>query len=217
MKLSIPLSLAAILVAAPGCSVTDRAFAFLGSEAGTDVVAEDFGVSTANNSAVMSGDLPSTLAAKLTGKFAREVPAVVNFAFNSSTLDASAQASLRQQAAWIIRHDKALFRIYGHTDKVGSESANKSLGQRRARAVANYLIALGVPAQKLQAVHSFGETKPVVLTNDRSRENRRAVTEVSGFGDSHASADLDGRYAVLVYQQYVSEPYVASATTANVE
>ena len=71
----------------------------------------------------------------------------------------------------------------------------------------NYLVSLGVSRQKVKAVSSFGETRPVVLTESANRANRRTVTEVSGFARKGRASDLDGKYAKFVYDQYISTTY----------
>jgi peptidoglycan-associated lipoprotein len=65
--------------------------------------------------------------------------------------------------------------IEGHCDERGSEEYNIALGERRARAVKQYLSDLGVPSSRLEVV-SFGEAKPAVMGHDESawRYNRRS-------------------------------------------
>jgi len=207
---SVLLSLSTIL---DGCSSADRLTALLGPEAGTEVLGDGFGVATANNIGVQNGDLTNTLVANLTRKFANEVPARVNFAFNSAVLDAQSSDALRVQAQWIKAHGQIKFRVYGHTDKVGSSAYNRRLGLRRARAVVGYLVSQGVSRSKVQAVASFGETRPLVLTEGPNRENRRTVTEVSGFVKRGRGPDLDGKYAMTVYKSYISTPYKVNSIT----
>ncbi|MEM7438971.1 MAG: OmpA family protein [Pseudomonadota bacterium] len=202
-KLAFSLAFA---LALPACGATDRGFSYLGPEAGAEVHRADLGLANAQNAAVQTGQL-SQMAANLTRKFAAEAPARINFAFNSSSLDAAARTALRSQAAWIKQHPQIVFRVYGHTDKVGSAAYNRRLGKRRANAAVNYLVSLGVPRSKLQAVASFGETRPIVLTEGPSRENRRTVTEVSGFAKGRHAPDLDGKYAVTVYNEYITTTY----------
>ncbi|MDO8944035.1 MAG: aldehyde dehydrogenase family protein, partial [Desulfobacterales bacterium] len=86
------------------------------------------------------------------------------FAFNSAALDGNAQAALRRQADFIRQFPELRFRVYGHTDLVGSNAYNKSLGMRRARAVVGYLSTLGISRSRLEAVVSYGETQPLVLS-----------------------------------------------------
>lgn len=199
---------AVLALALAGCASTDGVFSYLGPEAGYEINDSNLGVATANNIAVQSGDLVGSMAANLTRKFASEAPARVNFEFNSASLDGTAQGLLHQQAQWIKAHPQIVFRVYGHTDKVGSDAYNRRLGKRRADAVVNFLVGQGISRSKLQAVASFGETQPLVLTEDPNRENRRTVTEVSGFARKSQASDLDGKYAKFVYDQYISTVHV---------
>ncbi|KAG1715325.1 hypothetical protein GQR58_000291 [Nymphon striatum] len=57
-------------------------------------------------------------------------------------------------------------------------------------------------ARGLEAVVSFGESQPLIVTQGRERRNRRTVTEVSGFVTSHPTV-MDGNYAKIVYRDYV--------------
>lgn len=201
-------SSAVLAIALSACSSNPDDYSYIGPEAGNEVLESSLGVSTANNVAVHTGQLVGSMAANLTRKFANEAPARVNFAFNSAQLDATAQSHLRQQAQWIKAHPQIVFRVYGHTDKVGSASYNRRLGQRRANAVVNFLVSQGISRKKLQAVASFGETRPLVLTESANRQNRRTVTEVSGFARRAKADDLDGKYAKTVYDKYISTTYV---------
>lgn len=169
------------------------------SPAGSDLDEGGFGNPTMNNIQVMTGE--QTAIINLTRKFADDVPATINFDFDSAKLDAAAQEALRQQAAWIKEYSLARFRVYGHTDKVGSDAYNKSLGLRRARAAVNFLVSQGIGRDRLEAVVSFGETQPLVLTDDRERRNRRTVTEVSGFVKPREQI-LDGKYGLFIYDEY---------------
>ncbi|WP_209505564.1 MULTISPECIES: OmpA family protein [unclassified Ruegeria] len=169
-------------------------------EAGYEIDAGTFGNATLNNIQVQNGEL--TYAQILGRRFAADVPSQVNFAFNSSQLDASAQRILLQQADWIKQFPEARFRVYGHTDAVGSTSYNKSLGMRRAQAVVTFLERQGISRSRLEAVVSFGKTQPLIATPNRDRRNRRTVTEVSGFVDRHPQL-LDGKYANVIYREYV--------------
>jgi hypothetical protein len=74
---------------------------------------------------------------------------------------------------------------------------------RRARAVVSYLASQGIGRDRLEAVVSHGETQPQIVTQGRERRNRRTVTEVSGFVQSHPSV-LDGKYAQIIYRDYIT-------------
>ncbi len=170
------------------------------SEAGSEMTNDGFGNATMNNSLIQSGQ--RDYAISLTNRFASDVPNTVNFAFNSSALDGTAQAALARQADWIQQFPEVRFRVYGHTDLVGTEAYNKALGLRRAQAVVSYLTARGISRSRLEAVVSFGKTQPLVYTQAPEERNRRTVTEVSGFVQNHPSV-LNGKYAQVVFREYV--------------
>ncbi len=140
----------------------------------------------------------------LSQKFRDEVPTMINFDFNSVVLDGEARRILNLQAEWIIATPTVKFRVYGHTDKVGSNAYNQRLGLRRARAAVNYLVSKGIPRNRLEAYSSLGETQPIVNTEDRERLNRRTVTDVFGFAPNVIPSDFDGKRAVIVYGRYVA-------------
>jgi hypothetical protein len=67
----------------------------------------------------------------------------------------------------------------------------------------NYIVSQGVDRSRLEALVSFGETRPVVSTTEREVRNRRTVTEVTGFVQSHPLV-LNGEYARIVHRSYVA-------------
>jgi peptidoglycan-associated lipoprotein len=176
------------------------ALAACDQELGAAVNTGDFGSATMNNTSVQSGDQSFTLA--LGRRFSQEVPNTVNFAFNSAQLDATAQGILRQQANWIRQFPEVRFRVYGHTDLVGGNAFNKTLGKRRAEAVVAYLGSQGISRSRLEALVSFGKTQPLVQTTAPELRNRRTVTEVSGFVANHPTV-LNGKYAQVIFREYL--------------
>jgi outer membrane protein OmpA-like peptidoglycan-associated protein len=171
------------------------------AEAGSEIETNDFGHSTANNTSIQSGERNYVI--DMTRRFSADVPSTVNFEFNSSTLDAAAQAALVRQADWIRQFPEVRFRVYGHTDLVGSNSYNQALGLRRAKAVVAFLASQGISTSRLEAVASFGKTQPLVYVQAPERKNRRTVTEVSGFVQNNPLV-LNGKYAAIIWREYVS-------------
>ncbi|WP_113911833.1 OmpA family protein [Roseovarius dicentrarchi] len=176
-------------------------------EAGSLVDGGNFGVATMNNTQIMTGERSYVF--DLSNRFASEVLTTVNFAFNSDVLDGGARDTLREQAAWIRQFPEVRFKVYGHTDAVGSPRYNEGLGMRRARAVVAYLASQGISTSRLEAVVSLGEAQPLIVTQGRERRNRRTVTEVSGFVQSHPII-MDGKYAQVVYRGTIDSARPAS-------
>lgn len=199
-----PMILAASALALAGCS-GGQWQTFNTREAGADLDAGYFGNSTMNNTLVQTG--ASSYTVNLNNRFSAEVNPMVNFAFDSAVLDAQAQTVLRQQADWIRQFPEVRFRVYGHTDLVGSETYNRQLGMRRAQAVVSYLVAQGISRDRLEAVVSYGETQPLIVTEGRERQNRRTVTEVSGFVEAHPNV-LNGKYAEVIFREYITSAEV---------
>lgn len=186
------------LVALGGCdSASVQSFK---SEAGSSIDTGDFGNATMNNTLVMNGERDAVIS--LSRRFAEQAPTTINFAFDSAALDETAQAALARQADWIAQYPAVRFRVYGHTDKVGSNAYNKRLGLRRARAAVNYLVGQGIDRSRLEAVVSYGETQPLIVTEGRERRNRRTVTEVSGFLRPRPLVH-DGKYMARTYDEYL--------------
>lgn len=206
-RLLCKLAFSAALLGASGCALIEG-----DSQAG-DLGRSNFGEATANNTVVQAVRLRGGLLADLRARFRRAAPDTVNFAFNRSDLDASAQAALDQQAAFIIANPAIGFRVIGHTDLVGSNGYNRALGLRRARAAVNYLVARGVPRRQVRAVVSQGESQPLVNTRNRERLNRRTVTQVFGVTRDGRPFDFDGKAAANIYTGYV-ESYAVTTTTS---
>ena len=170
-------------------------------EAGGTLDRGNFGFATTNNQQIHSGEKDYVVS--LANRFATEVNSTVNFAFDSAQLDDQSRAVLRQQADWIRQFPEVRFKVYGHTDAVGSANYNYSLGKRRANAVVRYLTSQGISRSRLEAVVSLGKSQPLVVTQGRERKNRRTVTEVTGFVQRHPTI-LDGKYAQIVYRDYIA-------------
>lgn len=198
--LSYPIKALIAAVALLGLSACETELTG-GAPLGSAIDEGRFGNPTMNNVLVMTGQ--RSFVESLAERFRTEVPSTITFAFDSAVLDEEARAVLRRQASWIRQFPEVRFSVFGHTDLVGSDAYNQSLGLRRARAAVNFLVSQGVNRHRLQALVSRGEREPVVATQDRERRNRRTVTQVSGFVQSHPFV-LNGEYARIVQRNYVT-------------
>lgn len=208
MKYAAAIAALAVLAS---CDSQDLIYNFNQREAGALIDEGGFGNPTMQNRLLMTGQ--QSAAVSLSNRFAQAVPTTINFDFNSSVLDRTARTILDQQAVFIRQFPEARFRVYGHADAVGSDAYNKRLGLRRANAAVRYLTQQGIPRSRLEAVVSFGETQPLIVTLGRERANRRTVTEVSGFVQSHPTV-MQGKYAEIVWRDYVGSA-VEPTTTAE--
>jgi len=104
----------------------------------------------------------------------------VFFGFDKSDLSTEAQATLDRQAAWLKKYSTAKVTIEGHCDERGTREYNLALGERRATAAKNYLVAAGIPAGRITTI-SYGKERPAVVGSNEAAwaQNRRAVTVVA--------------------------------------
>jgi peptidoglycan-associated lipoprotein len=96
------------------------------------------------------------------------------FEFDSSTLTDGSRAELQRVATWMDGHRTARLTIEGHCDERGTTEYNVALGQRRAQAIQDYLLRLGVSATRLQTI-SYGEERPATTgdSEEAYAQNRR--------------------------------------------
>jgi peptidoglycan-associated lipoprotein len=83
---------------------------------------------------------------------------------------------LRAQAEWLNAYGYVTVTIEGHADERGTREYNLALGERRAVAVRNYLVALGVSPSRINII-SYGKERPVSFCSNEScwSQNRRGV------------------------------------------
>lgn len=98
----------------------------------------------------------------------------VNFEYDQYVLTAAARATLKNNAIYLNAKGVRV-QVEGHCDERGSDEYNLALGEKRALAVKNYLVSLGVPSGRLSII-SYGEEIPLVMANNEKAwaQNRRA-------------------------------------------
>ena len=99
----------------------------------------------------------------------------VHFDFDSTNLTSGEQQKLEGNAEWLKTNADVNMLVEGHCDHKGSTEYNLSLGERRANAVKQMLVKLGVSAKRLKTT-SFGKEKPVAQGDsaEADAQNRRA-------------------------------------------
>lgn len=97
------------------------------------------------------------------------------FGFDQDSLSAEDKLALDAHAQFMISHPSAKLRVEGHTDERGSREYNIGLGERRAKAVYNYLLSKNAPEDRV-AVVSYGKEKPADPRHEEIAwdRNRRA-------------------------------------------
>ncbi len=96
------------------------------------------------------------------------------------TLDQAARSLVEQQAEWLQRYPNVDVTVEGHADERGTREYNLALGERRAQAVKDYLVALGISPTRIDTV-SYGKERPAVVGSNPSAwaQNRRGVIRVN--------------------------------------
>lgn len=123
---------------------------------------------------------PTTAALSPQDELKTQVGDRVFFAFDKSDISSDAQAILGRQADFTKKYPQLSFTIEGHADERGTREYNLALGERRATAAKNALVALGVDAGRLKTI-SYGKERPAVDGHNEAAwaQNRRAVTVIN--------------------------------------
>jgi peptidoglycan-associated lipoprotein len=135
----------------------------------------------ANQQKALEGGIAGAPAPGSPQEFQVSVGDRVFFETDSSALTAQSQATLDRQVQWLGQYSQYAFTIEGHADERGTREYNLALGARRASAVRDYMIARGIPANRIHTI-SYGKERPVAVCDDIScwSQNRRAVTALNG-------------------------------------
>ncbi len=167
------LSLLAVLVLVAGCSSTPK----------------DEGSVTTNGDLTASDQMPMTdvtadtmgngVAPGTSQDLVVNVGDRVFFGYDQYDLTSEARGTVEKQAQWLKTYGSVNITIEGHCDERGTREYNLALGEKRAMAVRNYLIALGVEPGRIQTI-SYGKERPAVLGSDDTSwaQNRRGVVVV---------------------------------------
>jgi len=99
----------------------------------------------------------------------------VFFDFDKYDIRPTDAKMLDANAAWLKSHENMLVLVEGHCDERGTNEYNLALGERRAKATMNYLVAQGVQANRITII-SYGEERPVCTEHTEAcwAKNRRA-------------------------------------------
>ncbi len=164
------LSLLAVLVLVAACETTPEDTGGASTDSGTTTTTTTDSGATAD-----TGPAPGTQEDLVVNVGDR-----VFFAFDSYELSAEAQETLRRQAEWLQTYGDVSVTVEGHCDERGTREYNLALGEQRATAAKNFMVALGVDPGRVTTI-SYGKERPAVLGSDESAwaQNRRGVTLVN--------------------------------------
>jgi peptidoglycan-associated lipoprotein len=103
----------------------------------------------------------------------------VFFDTDQSGVNPEGRKTLERQAQWLKRYPNLTITIEGHCDERGLREYNLALGDRRATAAKDMLVAMGIDTNRIKTI-SYGKERPAVVGSDEAAwaQNRRAVTVV---------------------------------------
>ena len=109
----------------------------------------------------------------------------VHFAYDQYSVQDADKATLQKQATWLARYPQVRVSVEGHADERGTREYNLALGARRANAVKEYLVSLGVSTARVETI-SYGKERPICTESNEScwAQNRRGVTVVTSGANS---------------------------------
>lgn len=155
------------------------------SDAGTELAGAESGAdgASASDGERLGGDTASTDVeeARIRGKEFVAAPDLktIHFEYDAYSLSDAARDDLQANASYLKSNPSVEVLVEGHCDDRGTNEYNLALGQKRAKAVRDYYIRLGVPGRAIGTI-SFGEERLVCseATSECWSENRRAVTKI---------------------------------------
>ena len=182
MRKLVSLFAAALLLAA--CeSATDEQAATGGEASTQQASADEQGSGDGQDGTSANGEDDSVESEQMQGpEGGTQEHLVVNvgdrvfFDFDNSDLTTEAEGTVERLAAWMKEYPATSVTIEGHADERGTREYNLALGARRANAVKDYMVVLGIDPNRIETV-SYGEERPAVLgSNEKAwAQNRRAV------------------------------------------
>ena len=104
----------------------------------------------------------------------------VHFDYDRYEVTSEDRDILQRQAAWLQKYPTVRVTVEGHCDERGTREYNLALGARRANAVKDYLVTLGVPSSRMSTI-SYGKERPICTESNEScwAQNRRGVTTIT--------------------------------------
>jgi len=105
----------------------------------------------------------------------------VHFDYDKADIRESERATLSKNAEVLKKYDFLRVTVEGHCDERGTVEYNLALGERRSKAALDYLVSLGVPAERLKGV-SYGKEMQLCTDSNETcwQKNRRAKSTVTG-------------------------------------
>ena len=184
MKRSICLAIALVMILTPMCFTASCAKKAVQTQSAPTTQPE---VSKASQRSAEEAEQPAGLKEdRLRTEASAASKAFVNdnihFAFDSSVLSERAQQILKSKAEYLRANPGIRVTVEGHCDERGATDYNIALGDRRAESVKNFLVTLGIGANRLNTL-SYGEERPIAMGQNEAAwaKNRRAQFVINSF------------------------------------
>lgn len=164
------------LSSAPAPSRTTASTSSSTAPAGADGPSAVARTAVGTSAGTASSTAPPAAARPVPADFrAIDALASIHFDFDRADIRSADRPVLERNAAWMKQHVGDLILIEGHADERGTNAYNIALGQRRAEATRNYLVAQGVKAERFTLI-SYGEERPLCTQHTEAcwSQNRRA-------------------------------------------
>jgi len=131
-------------------------------------------------SSAVQGQVESTVVPGSVQDFRVNVGDTVHFDYDRYAITSEGRDLLQRQAAWLQKYQQVRVTIEGHCDERGTREYNLALGARRANAVREYLVSLGVSSRRMDTI-SYGKERPICTESSEScwSQNRRGVTTIT--------------------------------------
>jgi peptidoglycan-associated lipoprotein len=127
------------------------------------------------------GQVETTVVPGSVQDFRVNVGDTVHFEYDRYAVKSEDRDLLQRQAAWLQKYPQVRVTIEGHCDERGTREYNLALGARRANAVKEYLVSLGISSARVDTI-SYGKERPICTESNEScwSQNRRGVTTITG-------------------------------------
>ena len=158
-------------------AIVAATFLLAACETASQVSGDSASTSASNSASSSAASSSSAKAEKTPAEKLAQVGDTVNFDFDSAELTVSARSTLNRQSAFLSVNPGLMIVIEGHADERGTREYNLALGDRRATAVRDYLVAKGIDSARVRTV-SYGKERPTASGSDEGAwaKNRRAAT-----------------------------------------
>jgi len=132
-----------------------------------------------------SGGTSSSIIPGSAEDFRVNVGDTVHFDFDKFDIREDDRSTLQRQASWLSKYPAVRVTVEGHCDDRGTREYNLALGARRANAVKEYLVSLGVSSARVDTI-SYGKERPICTEENEDcwAQNRRGVTTITAGASS---------------------------------